>query len=474
MNRTNILICGAGIAGISAAYFLARHGARDVVIVDERAPLTLTSDKSTECYRNWWGGPDNAMVALMNRSIDLLDELARASDNVFHLNRRGYLYVTADPSRVAEFIRAGELAAQYGAGELRVHGELEIGDWKLDVGSWKLEVGTTYHPPTSNRQSLTSNLQPPTDGADLILDRTMVRRHFPYLSENVVAVLHARRCGWLSAQQLGMWMLEQAHALGVRFINARVESIDVQQNQVREVTLSDGSRIAVENFVNAAGPFLKPVAQMLGVELPVFSELHQKISFVDELGAIPRDAPMLIWSDPQHLRFSDDERALLAESPEMRGLLAEFPAGAHTRPEGGTQSKIALMLWAYHTPPVAEKFPIPFDEMYPQIVLRGMSSLLPALERYLAQPPKPWVDGGYYTKTRENRPLIGALPVRGAYVIGALSGFGVMAACASGELLAHHVLGNPLPSYARAFAPNRYADPAYRALLDDWNETGQL
>jgi sarcosine oxidase, subunit beta len=457
--KSFIFICGAGIAGISAAYSLAKQGARDVIIVDERAPLTLTSDKSTECYRNWWGGPDNAMVALMNRSVDLMDELARASDNVFHLNRRGYLYVTADKSRVAEFIRAGEQAAQYGAGELRIHQPPPLD---------KERTGERYQPASPH------GFESQLDGADLILDPGLIRQHFPYLSERVVAVLHARRCGWLSAQQMGMWMLEQARAMGVRFINARVESIDVQQNAVRGVTLSNGEHITTENFVDAAGPFLKPVAQMLGVDLPVFSELHQKVSFVDELGVIPRDAPMLIWSDPQRLPFSDDERALLAESDETRGMLAEFPAGAHTRPEGGAQSKIALMLWAYHTPPTKETFPIQFDEMYPQIVLRGMSSLLPALEKYFEHPPKPWVDGGYYTKTKENRPLIGALPVRGAYIIGALSGFGVMASCASGELLANHVLGNSLPTYARAFAPERYADAAYRNLLENWSETGQL
>src|SRR5438128_416380 len=53
----------------------------DVVLVDERPPLSLTSDKSTECYRNWWAGPGDDVVALMNRSIDLLEELARESSN---------------------------------------------------------------------------------------------------------------------------------------------------------------------------------------------------------------------------------------------------------------------------------------------------------------------------------------------------------------------------------------------------------
>src|SRR3972149_6060616 len=52
------VVCGAGIAGISAAYHLCvTQGLGKVLLVDERPPLSLTSDKSTECYRNWWPGP---------------------------------------------------------------------------------------------------------------------------------------------------------------------------------------------------------------------------------------------------------------------------------------------------------------------------------------------------------------------------------------------------------------------------------
>ena len=76
--RADVVVIGAGIAGISTAYHLAvRHGVPRVTIVDPRPPLTLTSDKSTECYRNWW--PNEPMVGLMNRSIDLLEEMAEKS-----------------------------------------------------------------------------------------------------------------------------------------------------------------------------------------------------------------------------------------------------------------------------------------------------------------------------------------------------------------------------------------------------------
>ena len=75
-----IVIAGAGMAGVAAAHQLAvREGVTGVVLVDPREPLSLTSSKGTEAYRNYWPGPDDTMVRFMNRSIDLLDALDRES-----------------------------------------------------------------------------------------------------------------------------------------------------------------------------------------------------------------------------------------------------------------------------------------------------------------------------------------------------------------------------------------------------------
>ena len=77
-------------------------------------------------------------------------------------------------------------------------------------------------------------------------------------------------------------------------------------------------------------------------------------------------------------------------------------------------------------------------------------------------------------KTRENRPIIQPLPVEGAYVIGALSGFGIMAAPAAGELLAAHLTKSDLPPYSTWFTMDRYDDPTYQSLLETWDDSGQL
>lgn len=451
----DVVICGAGIAGVSLAYHLAvLHGLDDILLVDGRPPLTLTSDKSTEAYRNWWPGPDPSMIQLMSRSIDLLEDLALETGNRFLLNRRGYLYATAQPEQAEQLHQTARQASQQGAGPLRVYrGQSD---------------DPRYQP--ADTEAFTGQ---PT-GADLFLDPALIRQSFPYLSSEVVAALHVRRCGWFSGQQLGMILLEQARSGGVELVEAWVEGVEIAHGRVRSVRLSTGESVVCRAFVNAAGPMLRRVGVLLDIDLPVFSELHVKASFTDHLGVIPRDAPLLIWQDAQHLNWSDEERALFSESEDTAWLLQELPAGVHSRPEGGLASQQIIILWPYHAHPVDEAFPIPSDPLFPELALRGMATMIPGLSAYFDRMPRPYVDGGYYTKTLENRPLAGPLPIDGAYVLGALSGFGLMASLGAAEIVAASIVEAEIPTYAAAFSPTRYGDPTYQTLLESWGPSTQL
>lgn len=450
MEQAEVVICGAGIAGIAAGYFLAvKQGFKKVVLVDERPPLTFTSDKSTECYRNWWPGPGDEMVRFMDRSIDLLEELALESNNFFGLNRRGYIYLTADPATAVAMAAEAQTISDLGAGPLR--------------------RGEGYRPSPAH------GWQDQPTGADWLTDPAQIRAHYPFLAEDVVGLLHARRCGWLSAQQLGMYLLDKAKAHGLHFVSGKVTAVDTVNGRIHSVQINHTDTIATPLFVNAAGPHVAEVGQLLGVDIPVYNELHGKISFTDHLAVVPRHLPLMIWNDPITLPWQDEEREALAEDPETAWLTRPFPAGIHFRPEGEGQSQILLMLWAYDVhrqEPVAKPS---FNPLFPEVVLRGMSRMIPGLGVYVERMAKPWVDGGYYCKTRENRPLIGPLPVEGAFVLGALSGYGIMAAMAGAELLTAHITGQALPAYAPAFHLRRYEEPAYQALLANWDAlAGQL
>src|SRR5205085_9011800 len=197
-----------------------------------------------------------------------------------------------------------------------------------------------------------------------------------------------------------------------------------------------------------------------------------KVTFADPRGAVPRTAPLMIWLDEQYLPWSDGERAALAADADTRWLTGKFPQGAHGRPDGAGTAVVAL--FNHHGGTADVVFPLPEPAHYGEIVVRGMSTMIPALKAYAETGVRVVVDGGYYMKTRENRPLIGPLPVEGAFISGAYSGFGVMASCAGGELVAAHVMERALPDYAGAFLLTRYTDPDYCALLDSWGDGGQL
>ncbi|MEO8333746.1 MAG: FAD-binding oxidoreductase [bacterium] len=414
--RAELVICGAGIAGVTAAYHLAvRQGVRDVVLVDERDPLTLTSDRGTQGYRNWWPGPDDTMLRFVSRSIDLFEEIAGETSNLFRLNRRGYLFATADEAGVERLRTTAQQVSRYGMGALREH---------ANPG--------TYEPAPAE------GFRDQPVGADLLIGDEPLRA-FPFLSPTTRAALHVRRAGWMNAAALGAWMVKQSVAAGVTFLRDGVAAIDTSGGRVSRVRLESGASIDTNRVVLATGPMLPATGRLLGIDLPLFHELHAKVTFPDTLGIFPRSAPFTIWIDP----------------------VGSLPGGVHVRPIDGPLGNELYFIWTYHTEPCAPVWPQQFDPRYADICLRGLAAMAPGMSAYLGVAERGVVDGGYYCKTTDNRPLVGPLPVDGAFVIGGLSGTGIMTSQSAAELLAAHVTGSALPEWSNAFLPSRYDSPLY-------------
>jgi glycine/D-amino acid oxidase-like deaminating enzyme len=430
----DVVVCGAGIAGVAAAYHLAvgqRVGR--VLIVDERDPLTLTSDKGTQGYRNWWPGPDDTVLRFVSRSIDLLEATAREHGNAFRMNRRGYLFATSERAEVERLRATAAQVSAFGMGPVREHADLDA-----------------YTP------HLAEGFEDQPTGADLLLGDA-ARRAFPYLTSDMIAALHVRRAGTMNAVMLGALMLQQSVVAGASFRKDRVAGFDVSSGRIRGVRLASGATVAAPRVVLAAGPLVDEMAHMLGVSVPVMHELHSKLTVRDPREAVARNAPFVIWNDPMEI----DGRPL--------------PAGVHVRPVDLTHGDELQLIWTFETDARPYDWPPVFDDRHREILLRGCARMIPAMTAYLGSGASGILDGGYYCKTRENRPLIGKLPVDGAFVCGALSGIGLMSSHAAGELVALHVVEGSLPDYAPAFATSRYDDPAYVSLIERWGaKTGQL
>jgi len=190
--------------------------------------------------------------------------------------------------------------------------------------------------------------------------------------------------------------------------------------------------IRAERLVNAAGPFIDEIARMLDTSLPVNNVLQQKIAFEDRNSAIPRRLPFAIDLDHQMIDWTVDERNELIADPDYAWLAEEMPGAIHCRPDGGDEGTWVKLGWAFNQAAESARPAPELDDTFPEIVLRGAARLNPSLKACYGKLPRHRHHyGGYYTMTDENWPLIGEMAVAGSYVVGAMSGFGTMAACLS-------------------------------------------
>ncbi len=133
-----------------------------------------------------------------------------------------------------------------------------------------------------------------------------------------------------------------------------------------------------------------------------------------------------------------------------------------------------LLLWTYDVKRQPAVWPFHFEPEYAEVVVRGLSRMIPGLAAYAGNFGRPYVDGGYYCKTRENRPLIGPLPVAGALRLRGAVGLWHHGFAGGGGCW-RRISSEELPEYAEAMALSRYEDAGYRKLLEGWDATmGQL
>ena len=449
------LVIAVGIAGIATSYYLSsRPQIREVVLIDRGHPMAFTSAQSGENYRNWW--PHPVMTAFTDLSISLMEELALESGNRFSMTRRGYALATrrTEIDDILASLREGY--AGTGPDELRV---------------CRGDDGVSYDPPAS------SGWETAPGGVDILLDAGLIRRTFPSFDPDIASVIHIRRAGDVDSQQLGQYMLSAARAAGLRFATGTVRAVAATTSGFTvDLETPDGtSTLGCDLVFNAAGPFVGQVGAMLGYDLPVVNVRQQKIAFEDEKGAIPRDMPFSIDLDEQLIDWEPEDRDVLAEDGECAWLTEPMPGGVHCKPDGAEQGRWVKLGWAYTREPTEPLWNPLLDDRFPEVVLRGAARLNPGLRAYYERLPGRMSHyGGYYTMTRENWPLIGPAGPDGSYVIGALSGFGTMAACAAGHLAAAIATGDPVPEFAGLLGLARYRETdlitrleaiAHRSLL---------
>jgi glycine/D-amino acid oxidase-like deaminating enzyme len=418
--KNTIAICGAGIAGVATAYYILKlRKDCKVILIDKNQPLSFTTSKSGENFRDYW--PEKNMRQFVSDSIELMKELrAEYGEESFEMKNSGYNFISHNIDNPI-----------FGSGD---------------------------------KENSTSYLEEFTNTA-------AIQKDFPYLDKKIEKVVRIKNAGKIDVYDLGTLLLREAKKMGI--VQVEGEILNIEKNESKFKVLLDSKKsIDADKVVIATGPFLNTIAKMLGLEFPISNTLQRKFIIPYPNNVIPKNMPFTIYADPQYLDWSTEEKEFFASDEKYKWLLNKFPGGLHIKPE----TEGIKLGWAFQTEKSEPSFEIPSFEFFPQVVLKGASRFIPELSNYENNIPTPLIEyAGYYTRTKENWPLIGQTEIDNVFVVGALAGYGTMSACAAGKLCANYILGeNELPSYAKYFHPSRYKNEAIQREMSELDSDGQL
>lgn len=379
MQKNQVIIVGGGVIGSALAYFLAAHprfSGRVTVIERDASYARASSALSAGSIRQQFSAPLN--IAMSQFGIRFLRELPRhlAVDGQtpdLALTERGYLY----------------LASAAGAPGLRDQHAIQ-------------------------RQH----------GVDVaLLEPAALQARFPWLNtaDLALASLGLSGEGWFDGYGLLMAFRRRARSLGVSYLTAQAGGLIHDGRRVRAVRLDDGSELACDWAVNAAGAWARPLLAATGFELPVYG----------------RKRCVFVFSSP-------------AQTPACP-LVIE-PGGLWFRPEGA--------YWICGLPPPQDENDVPlevdydlFEQAWPVLARR-----VPGFEAIRLQ--RAWA--GYYEyNTFDQNAILGPHPVLPNLLLAnGFSGHGLQQAPAVGRGLAEWIVDG-------AYASLDLSPFSARRLLDN-------
>jgi glycine/D-amino acid oxidase-like deaminating enzyme len=262
--------------------------------------------------------------------------LAEKTNNAFGMSRRGYAFFTAQAGREAELLRR---AQQH-----------------TDATGTPNHVFTSAASTSAYRKSPLGNVVPKDlHGVDVLLGADTVRSVFPYVAPGTTAVLHARRCGWVSAHAMGAVMLEQAQEAGAELVRGRVvglETVNGRVDSCRVFVNEDKCDVLVKcgAFINSAGPWVNEVASLVGQPaLPVENELVGKTIMQDSDSLLPLTSepiPMMFWTDPVKIDWPAEVVEGLRGSPHalcVSRRASTHMNAPHTQTQTHTQTHTRIL-----------------------------------------------------------------------------------------------------------------------------------
>ena len=367
MTSFQVGIVGAGVHGAAAAYHLAARGL-STVIVERDAPAAGPTGLSSGICRAYYTNPFLARVA--RDAIGMFERFVELT-GVDAGHRRTGLYLLHPEADVAS-----------------VHAAVaELND---------LGVAT-----------------------DLLEPSALAERLPSFDLSGVAIAAFERHAGYADPHATTEGLFRAALERGAEArLGATVTAIEPDPAGGGVLVTGAGERLACDRILLAAGPWTRPLARMVGVELPLTVERHVVASFG--------------WG----------------RAEPVPGF-ADVPGGLYLRPDGDDQFLLGWLTPAPQVDPDRFATSISPDEV--EALSRGLVARVPGLE--LAETQGGWAS--LYDVSPDWQPVIGEI-VPGIVVDAGTSGHGFKLAPALGAYVADLVMGAPVDPGLATFSPARF------------------
>lgn len=241
-----VAIIGGGIMGASTAYYLAKRGVSDVVILEKDLLAQASTGLSVGGIRQQFSHPAN--IRLSQKSVRVYEDFEEELGVDINFRQVGYLFLAQKDETWDDFLSSVETQRQHNV--------------LVEVLSAE-EIKQRW--PYLNVSDLKGGTFGPKDGyAD------------PYLAAMGFAN---------SARKLGVRIEERTKVTGIKIERGRVEGVETTKGPISSPVI-----------VNVAGPWGGEIALMAGLDL-LAKPYRRQVFITKSFEAIPKPVPMIIDQD---------------------------------------------------------------------------------------------------------------------------------------------------------------------------------
>ncbi|WP_326909622.1 NAD(P)/FAD-dependent oxidoreductase [Sedimentibacter sp. MB31-C6] len=223
----DIVIIGGGISGCSIAYNLAKKGVKNIIVLEKSYICSGSTGRCGAGVRMQWGTDMNCKIA--KKSIEFYEHANEILeyDRDVDFKQSGYLLIADTDKEIEQFKKNIKIQHKYGI-------------------------------------------------PSRMLNLDEAREIVPYLNTSILkGAAYCEKDGFLNPFHTTDAFYKAAKKLGVEFNTfTEVTNIIVKSDKVVGVVTNNGN-IATNCVVNATNGWSKEISEMVGIDIPVYSERHQ-------------------------------------------------------------------------------------------------------------------------------------------------------------------------------------------------------